>query len=159
MRAASDKGRRFNSLPGAEFSRAMLKEDELTEQVATPARAGGGPTAKAPDRRRHPFGDARALSRASSLSAPARHIADGAAAAVRLFSRRYPSAWTDPSSFNTGAGAFVAFVIAIYLFRRVVTLPGVGVVGHVLPAITAGYGIVFAVILALGSNIAASASV
>lgn len=54
---------------------------------------------------------------------------------------------TDPSTLYTGIGALVAFLIAIYLFRRVVTLPGVGVIGHVLPALAAGYGLVFAVIL------------
>ena len=55
---------------------------------------------------------------------------------------------TDPSTLYTGIGALVAFQIAIYLFRRVVTLPGVGVIGHVLPALAAGYGLVFAVFLA-----------
>jgi lipopolysaccharide/colanic/teichoic acid biosynthesis glycosyltransferase len=58
------------------------------------------------------------------------------------------AAWTEPSSVNTILGSLAAFLIAIYLFRRVVTLPGLGVVGHVLPALTAGYGIVLAVILA-----------
>jgi lipopolysaccharide/colanic/teichoic acid biosynthesis glycosyltransferase len=57
-------------------------------------------------------------------------------------------AWTQPSSINTAAGTFAAFLIAIYLFRRVITLPGLGVVGHVLPALTAGYGLVLAAILA-----------
>ena len=58
-------------------------------------------------------------------------------------------ALTQPSSVNTAAGSLVAFAIAIYLFRRVVTFPGVGIVGHVLPALAAGYGIVLAAILAL----------
>src|ERR1700752_2110533 len=40
-------------------------------------------------------------------------------------------AWTQPSSVNTVIGSLAAFLIAIYLFRRVVTLPGLGVVGHV----------------------------
>jgi lipopolysaccharide/colanic/teichoic acid biosynthesis glycosyltransferase len=56
-------------------------------------------------------------------------------------------AWTDPPSIGGGIGAVVAFLIALYLFRRVMSLPGVGIVGHVLPALAAGYGIVFAIIL------------
>lgn len=51
-------------------------------------------------------------------------------------------AWKSPESVSTANGAFVAFVIAIYLFRRVVSFPGVGIVGHVLPAVAAGYGLV-----------------
>ena len=58
-------------------------------------------------------------------------------------------ALNEPSSVNTAAGALTAFLIAIFLFRRVITFPGVGVAGHVLPALTAGYGIVLAGFLAL----------
>lgn len=58
-------------------------------------------------------------------------------------------AWTQPSSINTAAGSLVAFLIATYLFRRVVTFPGVGVVGHVLPAVTAAYGIILAIFFTL----------
>jgi lipopolysaccharide/colanic/teichoic acid biosynthesis glycosyltransferase len=53
-------------------------------------------------------------------------------------------AWTMPESVSTAVGAIVAFAITIYLFRRVVTFPGVGTTGHVLPAVTAGYGLVLA---------------
>jgi lipopolysaccharide/colanic/teichoic acid biosynthesis glycosyltransferase len=60
---------------------------------------------------------------------------------------RIEHAWTEPSSIGAAAGGLVAFLIALYLFRRVVTLPGVGLVGHVLPALAAGYGIVFSIIL------------
>jgi len=60
---------------------------------------------------------------------------------------RLEIAWTDPPSIGAGVGALVAYLIALYLFRRVMTLPGVGIVGHVLPALAAGYGIVFAIIL------------
>ena len=58
-------------------------------------------------------------------------------------------AWTEPPGIGASAGALVGFLLALYLFRRVVTLPGVGVAGHVLPALAAGYGIVFSVFLAL----------
>jgi hypothetical protein len=51
---------------------------------------------------------------------------------------------TMPESVSTAAGAVAAFVITIYLFRRVVTFPGVGTTGHVFPAVTAGYGLVLA---------------
>jgi lipopolysaccharide/colanic/teichoic acid biosynthesis glycosyltransferase len=53
-------------------------------------------------------------------------------------------AWTMPESVSTAAGTVAAFIIAIYLFRRVVTFPGVGTTGHVFPAVTAGYGLVLA---------------
>jgi hypothetical protein len=46
---------------------------------------------------------------------------------------------------STICGTFAAFIIAIFLFRRVSSFPGVGVVGHVLPAVTAAYGVVLAV--------------
>src|SRR5688572_12783656 len=50
-----------------------------------------------------------------------------------------------PSSLNTAIGASVAFLIALYLYRRVATFPGVGLLGYVMPAVAAGYGIVLAV--------------
>lgn len=65
------------------------------------------------------------------------------------FYERFELAWREPTSVSTGNGTLVAFLIALYLFRRVVTFPGVGVVGHVLPAVTAGYGIVLAVYFGL----------
>ena len=43
----------------------------------------------------------------------------------------------------------VAFLIAMILFRRVASFPGVALIGYVLPAITAGFGIVLAAFLAL----------
>lgn len=60
---------------------------------------------------------------------------------------RIEVAWTDHGTVGATAGGLVAFLIALYLFRRVVTLPGIGIAGHVLPALAAGYGIVFAIIL------------
>ena len=39
-------------------------------------------------------------------------------------------------------GSTVAFLAATYLFRRIVTFPGSGILGHVLPALTPAYGIV-----------------
>jgi lipopolysaccharide/colanic/teichoic acid biosynthesis glycosyltransferase len=127
----------------------MLKEDELMEQVATPA----APVAARPPRLRI-GGGIHSVTPRRFLARLRYQLLLGVLLTVLLppclyFLGDIRHAWTDPNSFNTGAGAFVAFLIAIYLFRRVVTLPGVGVVGHVLPAITAGYGIVFAVILAL----------
>jgi lipopolysaccharide/colanic/teichoic acid biosynthesis glycosyltransferase len=55
---------------------------------------------------------------------------------------RIPRAWEQPHSVSTTLGALAAFLIAIYLFRRAITFPGIGIVGHVLPATTAGYGLV-----------------
>lgn len=52
-------------------------------------------------------------------------------------------------SVRTTIGALVAFTLATYLFRRVAAFPGVGIVGHVLPAVTAGYGLVLAVFFGL----------
>ncbi|MBO9518966.1 MAG: sugar transferase [Porphyrobacter sp.] len=54
-----------------------------------------------------------------------------------------------PSSLNTVVGAFVAFLISLYLYRRVATYPGVGLLGYVMPAVTGGYGIVLAVFFGL----------
>jgi hypothetical protein len=58
-------------------------------------------------------------------------------------------AFRQPSSLNTGIGASVAFIIALYLYRRVVTFPGVGALGYVMPAVVAGYGVVLALFFAL----------
>lgn len=49
---------------------------------------------------------------------------------------------TFPSSVATCIGGFVAFLVSLYPFRRAITFPGVGVIGHVLPAAAAGYSIV-----------------
>ncbi|MBX3560569.1 MAG: sugar transferase [Sphingomonas sp.] len=57
--------------------------------------------------------------------------------------------WGEPYGLNTAGGSLIAFIIAIYLFRRVVTFPGVGIVGHVLPALTAGYGLILSIYFAL----------
>jgi lipopolysaccharide/colanic/teichoic acid biosynthesis glycosyltransferase len=46
-----------------------------------------------------------------------------------------------PSSFNTIAGGTLAYIFSLYFFRRVATFPGFGLVGFVMPAVTAGYGI------------------
>lgn len=54
----------------------------------------------------------------------------------------------DPSNVNTMIGGAVAFLISLYLYRRVATLPGVGLFGYVMPASAAGYGIVLAIIFA-----------
>lgn len=51
---------------------------------------------------------------------------------------------TFPSSVATCLGGFVAFLVSLYLFRRTITFPGVGVISQVLPAAAAGYGIVVA---------------
>lgn len=54
-----------------------------------------------------------------------------------------------PNSLSTAVGCAFAFIITLYLFRRVTSFPGVGMVGHVLPATTAAYGIVVAFFFAL----------
>lgn len=46
-------------------------------------------------------------------------------------------------------GTVIAFLITLYLFRRVGSFPGVGMVGHVLPAAAAGYGVVVAIFFLL----------
>jgi lipopolysaccharide/colanic/teichoic acid biosynthesis glycosyltransferase len=53
-----------------------------------------------------------------------------------------------PPSINTEIGAAIAFLISHYLYRRVVTFPGVGLFGFIMPAVAAGYGIVLAVFFA-----------
>jgi len=52
------------------------------------------------------------------------------------------------SSINTGVGSTAAFIAALYLYRRVATYPGLGLLAYVMPAVTAGYGIVLAVFFA-----------
>lgn len=49
-----------------------------------------------------------------------------------------------PSSIKSALGGCIAFMISLYLFRRAITFPGVGVLGHVLPACAAAYGTVVA---------------
>lgn len=57
--------------------------------------------------------------------------------------------WNEAYGINTAGGSLIAFLISLYLFRRVVSFPGVGIVGHVLPAVTAGYALVLATYFAL----------
>jgi lipopolysaccharide/colanic/teichoic acid biosynthesis glycosyltransferase len=45
-----------------------------------------------------------------------------------------------PTGLPTVIGSVIAFLVALYLFRRIVSFPGSGIVGHVLPALTASYG-------------------
>lgn len=52
------------------------------------------------------------------------------------------------SSLNTQIGASIAILIALYLYRRVATFPGVSLLGYVMPAVAAGYGVVLAVFFA-----------
>lgn len=49
------------------------------------------------------------------------------------------------SSVNTALGASVAIAIALYLYRRVASYPGVGILGYVTPAVAVAYGIVLTV--------------
>lgn len=58
-------------------------------------------------------------------------------------------AWRQSSSVGTATGSLCAFLITIYLFRRAISFPGVGIVGHVFPAVSAGYGVVLMVFFGL----------
>lgn len=58
-------------------------------------------------------------------------------------------AWRESSSVGTATGSFFAFLITIYLFRRAISFPGVGIVGHVFPAVSAGYGIALMIFFGL----------
>jgi lipopolysaccharide/colanic/teichoic acid biosynthesis glycosyltransferase len=55
-----------------------------------------------------------------------------------------PASFYQNSSVNTAIGASIAFVITLYLYRRVITFPGTGLLGYIMPAATAGYGLVLA---------------
>jgi len=57
--------------------------------------------------------------------------------------------WRATSSANTAIGSALAFVVSTFLFRRVATFPGSGILGHVLPALAGAYGIVLAAFFAL----------
>jgi lipopolysaccharide/colanic/teichoic acid biosynthesis glycosyltransferase/multisubunit Na+/H+ antiporter MnhB subunit len=59
-----------------------------------------------------------------------------------------PENWTETSTLYTGVASLAAFLIALYLFRRVMTFPGVGVLGYVMPAVGAGYAVVAISLLA-----------
>jgi lipopolysaccharide/colanic/teichoic acid biosynthesis glycosyltransferase/multisubunit Na+/H+ antiporter MnhB subunit len=52
------------------------------------------------------------------------------------------------SSLNTAIGSAVAYILSLYLFRRVATFPGVGLIGFVMPAVTTGYGILLTIFFA-----------
>jgi lipopolysaccharide/colanic/teichoic acid biosynthesis glycosyltransferase len=58
-------------------------------------------------------------------------------------------AWRQSTSVGTAIGNLCAFLIAIYLFRRAISFPGVGIVGHVFPAVSAGYGMALMVFFGL----------
>lgn len=53
------------------------------------------------------------------------------------------------ATINTALGCFAALLLALIAFRRVISLPGLTVIGHVLPATSAGYGIIFSLFLML----------
>ncbi len=53
-----------------------------------------------------------------------------------------PERWLETSTVYTGGAALIAFLVALYLFRRVMTFPGVGILGYVIPAVCAGYALV-----------------
>jgi lipopolysaccharide/colanic/teichoic acid biosynthesis glycosyltransferase len=53
-----------------------------------------------------------------------------------------------PSSLNAVIGGGAAFLLSLYLYRRVATFPGVGLFGFVMPAVTASYGVVLTVFFA-----------
>lgn len=53
-----------------------------------------------------------------------------------------------PSSLNTLVGGAAAFTIALYLYRRVASFPGVGLLSYVMPAVAGGYGLILAVLFA-----------
>lgn len=53
------------------------------------------------------------------------------------------------SGINTAVGGALAFLVALYLFRRAITFPGVGLLSHVMPAVVATYGIVVVVCFGL----------
>ena len=61
-------------------------------------------------------------------------------------------AWMRPATQSTVALAGFAFVIALALFRRVISLPGIGIVAHVLPAVVAGFSFAVAAIAILRLN-------
>lgn len=46
------------------------------------------------------------------------------------------------ATLNSVGGSALAFLIALFLFRRVISFPGIGIVAHVLPAAAAGFGLV-----------------
>lgn len=54
-----------------------------------------------------------------------------------------------PNSLNSAIGVTLAFITSTFLFRRVATFPGTGILGHVLPALTMGYGAVLAAMFGL----------
>jgi lipopolysaccharide/colanic/teichoic acid biosynthesis glycosyltransferase len=47
-----------------------------------------------------------------------------------------------PSGLYSVIGSICAFLAATYLFRRIASFPGSGILGHVLPALTTAYGVV-----------------
>jgi lipopolysaccharide/colanic/teichoic acid biosynthesis glycosyltransferase len=50
--------------------------------------------------------------------------------------------WNSPNAVNTLVGSVFALILSLYLYRRAVSFPGIGIVGHVLPATSAAYGLV-----------------
>lgn len=50
----------------------------------------------------------------------------------------------DRSSLNTVIGSGLAFLVSLYLYRRVATFPGVELLGYLLPAMACGYGAILA---------------
>ena len=54
------------------------------------------------------------------------------------------SALLSATAHNTLIGGAVAMLLSLYLYRRVITFPGVGMLGYAMPAVAAGYGVVLA---------------
>lgn len=53
-----------------------------------------------------------------------------------------------PSSLYSILGGTIGYIIALHLYRRSATYPGVGLLGYVMPAVAAGFGIVLALFFA-----------
>ena len=56
------------------------------------------------------------------------------------------------ATLNSIVGSALAFILALLLFRRVISFPGIGVVAHVLPAATASYSLILVGYLGLRWN-------
>jgi len=59
-----------------------------------------------------------------------------------------PALFYQASTYNTAVGASIALLATIYLYRRVITFPGSGLFGYIMPAAAAGYGLILAGIFA-----------
>ena len=141
-----------------------MEETLASSTLESQAPEGGAKPARAPRRKPAPTPPVQHARQSIHAVAPKRFLARlryqlvfglAFAVAIPVLIANYASDESvnqilrTPNSVNTAIGCGLAFIVSTFLFRRVATFPGSGILGHVLPALTAAYGTVLAALFGL----------